>query len=285
MTLEFKHVNYIYDASSEYGVKALDDISLLIGEGEFIGVIGATGSGKSTLMQHMNGLLHATDGEILFNGKNIYDKGFSLKALRNHVGFVFQYPENQLFETTVFYDVCFGPKNLGLDQDAVKETAAEALRFVGISEDLFTTSPFDMSGGQKRRVAIAGVLAMKPDILILDEPAAGLDPAGKKELFENIRRLKTERNMTVILVSHSMEDVAEYVDRLIVMKSGSIVYDDSPVNVFKNVAELEAMGLAIPETAYLMRDLAAAGIPVDKDILTVDACVDEIIKIFKNRQS
>ncbi len=280
MTIEFENVEHTYEAKTSFGVKALDGINLKIESDEFIGVIGATGSGKSTLMQHMNGLLKATSGVIKFDGKNIYDKDFSLKKLRDHVGLVFQYPEHQLFEMTIFDDVCFGPKNQGLDADEIKRRAEDALRLTGIGEDLYGVSPFDLSGGQKRRVAIAGVLAMCPDILILDEPAAGLDPAGKKEIFDNIAELKKERKITVILVSHSMDDVAEYVDRLIVMDKGRIIYDDTPAEVFKNVDELEAIGLAVPEVSYLMRDLRNNGFDVPDDVLTVDDAVNEIWRVL-----
>ena len=282
MILEFENVEYTYESGTAMGVKALSDINLKVSDDEFIGVIGATGSGKSTLMQHMNGLLEATSGRITFDGKNIYDKDFSLKTLRNHVGLVFQYPEHQLFEMTVFDDVCFGPKNQGLDEEERKKRAVEALKLAGLGEEYYDVSPFDLSGGQKRRVAIAGVLAMSPDILILDEPAAGLDPAGKREIFDNIRNLKKERKITVILVSHSMEDVAEYVDRLIVMDKGHIAYDDTPVNVFRNVRELEEIGLAAPEISYIMQDLRQAGLNVAQDILTVDEAADEIYRALKS---
>ncbi len=282
MILEFENVEYTYESGTAMGVKALSDINLKVSDDEFIGVIGATGSGKSTLMQHMNGLLKATSGRITFDGKNIYDKDFSLKTLRNHVGLVFQYPEHQLFEMTVFDDVCFGPKNQGLDEEERKKRAVEALKLAGLGEEYYDVSPFDLSGGQKRRVAIAGVLAMSPDILILDEPAAGLDPAGKREIFDNIRNLKKERKITVILVSHSMEDVAEYVDRLIVMDKGRIAYDDTPVNVFRNVRELEEIGLAAPEISYIMQDLRQAGLNVAQDILTVDEAADEIYRALKS---
>ena len=282
MILEFENVEYTYESGTAMGVKALSDINLKVSDDEFIGVIGATGSGKSTLMQHMNGLLKATSGRITFDGKNIYDRDFSLKTLRNHVGLVFQYPEHQLFEMTVFDDVCFGPKNQGLDEEERKKRAVEALKLAGLGEEYYDVSPFDLSGGQKRRVAIAGVLAMSPDILILDEPAAGLDPAGKREIFDNIRNLKKERKITVILVSHSMEDVAEYVDRLIVMDNGRIAYDDTPVNVFRNVRELEEIGLAAPEISYIMQDLRQAGLNVAQDIMTVDEAADEIYRALKS---
>ena len=277
MVIEFKNVDHIYDDAAADGMKALSDVNLKVESNEFIGVIGATGSGKSTLMQHMNGLLKASGGTITFDGKNIYDKDFSLKKLREHVGLVFQYPEHQLFEMTVFDDVCFGPKNQGLEPDEIKARATDALKLTGIGDEYFDVSPFDLSGGQKRRVAIAGVLAMCPDIMILDEPAAGLDPAGKREIFESIRSLRKESGIAVILVSHSMEDVAEYVDRLIVMDKGRIVFDDTPVNVFKHADELEAIGLAAPEVTYILRDLKNAGLDVDCDAITVESANDEIM--------
>ena len=283
MIIEFENVDHVYDDGAAAGVRALSDINLKVRDDEFIGVIGATGSGKSTLVQHMNGLLKASSGKITFDDRNIYDKDFSLRKLRDHVGLVFQYPEHQLFEMTVFDDVCFGPKNQKLDPEEVKIRATEALKMTGVGEEYYDASPFDLSGGQKRRVAIAGVLAMQPDVLILDEPAAGLDPAGKTEIFESIRTLKKNSRITVILVSHSMEDVAEYVDRLIVMDKGRIAFDDTPVNVFKNVEKLESIGLAAPEVSYVMRDLKEAGFDVSQDILTVDDAVDEILRALGSK--
>ncbi|MCD7836807.1 MAG: energy-coupling factor transporter ATPase, partial [Lachnospiraceae bacterium] len=228
MSIILDHVNYIYGDGTPLAVNALNDISLVIPDGQFIGVIGHTGSGKSTLMQHLNGLIRATSGHIYFNGEDIYDEGYDMKKLRSSVGLVFQYPEHQLFEIDVFSDVCFGPKNLGLDKKEVQLRAYDALRRVGLPDELFYQSPFELSGGQKRRVAIAGVLAMNPEVLILDEPTAGLDPKGRDDILNQIKKLQTESGITVILVSHSMEDVAEYVDRIIVMNKGSVMYDDEP---------------------------------------------------------
>ena len=247
MSLVLKNINYVYSEGTAYQIQALKDINLEIKDGQFIGIIGHTGSGKSTLIQHLNGLVKATSGTISYNGQNIYEEGYNLRELRNHVGLVFQYPEHQLFETTILDDVCFGPKNQGLSKEEIKNRAKEALENVGIPEELYTQSPFDLSGGQKRRVAIAGVLAMKPDVLILDEPTAGLDPAGRDEILDLIARMHRELGMTVILVSHSMEDVAKYVERIIVMNHGQVMFDDMPREVFKHYKELEQIGLAAPQ--------------------------------------
>lgn len=228
MLIILDKVNYVYSEGSGFEKKALDDVSLTIDKGEFIGLIGHTGSGKSTLTQHLNGLLRATSGNIYYDGQDIYEKGFVMKNLRSKVGLVFQYPEHQLFESDVFTDVCFGPKNLGLDKKNVELRAFEALEMVGFPKELFYNSPFELSGGQKRRAAIAGVLAMKPEVLILDEPTAGLDPKGRDEILDQIKKLHEETGITVILVSHSMEDVAKYVGRLIVLDHGRVMYDDIP---------------------------------------------------------
>ena len=232
MSIRLEHVNYVYGADTELSVAALKDVCLTIEDGEFVGLIGHTGSGKSTLVQHLNGLLKATDGKIYYNGTNIYEKGYNLKELRSRVGLVFQYPEYQLFEIDVFSDVCFGPKNLGLPKEEVEERARRALELVGIGEEYYNQSPFDLSGGQKRRVAIAGVLAMNPDVLVLDEPTAGLDPKGRDEILGEIAALREKTGMTVVLVSHSMEDVANYVSRIIVMNHGSVMLDGKPREVF-----------------------------------------------------
>ena len=232
-------------------------------------MIGHTGSGKSTLIQHLNGLIKATSGSIYFHGKDIYDEDFDLRELRNRVGLVFQYPEHQLFETTIFEDVCFGPKNQGLSKEEAGLRAFEALRSVGLPEELYYQSPFDLSGGQKRRVAIAGVLAMKPEVLILDEPTAGLDPAGRDEILDLVARMHRERGITVILVSHSMEDVAKYVQRIIVMNQGNVMYDGTPKEVFRHYRELEAVGLAAPQVTYLMNELKGYGLNVDTDATTI----------------
>lgn len=279
MSIVLENVNYCYSEDSAYKVQALKDVNLTIEDGQFIGIIGHTGSGKSTLIQHLNGLLKATSGKILYNGENIYDEKYDLRQLRFKVGMVFQYPEHQLFEVTNFEDVCFGPKNLGLGKEEIESRALEALRSVRFPEELYGNSPFDLSGGQKRRVAIAGVLAMKPDVLILDEPTAGLDPAGRDEILGLISKMHEELGITVILVSHSMEDVAQYVDRIIVMNSGQVMYDGMPKAVFRHYKELEEVGLAAPQVTYLMHELVECGVPVDLDATTVEEARDSILKI------
>lgn len=269
MSIILDKINYVYSEETAYQIQALKDVSLEIKDGQFIGVIGHTGSGKSTLIQHLNGLMKATSGVIYFDGQDIYDEDFNLRELRNRVGLVFQYPEHQLFETTIFDDVCFGPKNQGLTKEEAGLRAFEALRNVGLPEELYYQSPFDLSGGQKRRVAIAGVLAMKPEVLILDEPTAGLDPAGRDEILDLVARMHRERQMTVILVSHSMEDVAKYVERIIVMNQGAVMFDGPPVLVFRHYRELESVGLAAPQVTYLMHELKEKGLNVNTDATTV----------------
>ncbi|MCR4750549.1 MAG: energy-coupling factor transporter ATPase [Lachnospiraceae bacterium] len=282
MSIIFNHVCHSYDTDTQLKTDALKDVSFKIDDGEFVGLIGHTGSGKSTLVQHMNGLMLPTSGEVYFDGKDISDKEYSLKELRSNVGLVFQYPEHQLFEATVFEDVCFGPKNLGLEKKEVELRAFQALKQVGMKEELFYQSPFDMSGGQKRRVAIAGVLAMKPRVLVLDEPTAGLDPKGRDEILELIKKLHDEEKITIVLVSHSMDDVANYAQRILVMNKGELIFDDTPKNVFKHVNELEQMGLAIPQVTYVMHALSEAGYDVSTDISTLPEAVTEILRI-KNR--
>ena len=278
MSLILNHVNYIYGEDTELAVHALKDINLVIPDGQFIGLIGHTGSGKSTLVQHLNGLIRPTGGAIYYNGEDIHDKDYDKKKLRSKVGLVFQYPEHQLFEIDVFKDVCFGPKNLGLSQKETELRAYAALKQVGLADEYFYQSPFDLSGGQKRRVAIAGVLAMKPDILILDEPTAGLDPKGRDEILDQIAKLKEETGITVILVSHSMEDVAKYVERIIVMSRGSVLYDDTPREVFGHYKELEQAGLAAPQVTYIMQALAKKGMPVDTSATTIKEAEQEILR-------
>ena len=277
MSIEIEHLNYIYGDETAMAVKALDDITLTIPDGQFLGIIGHTGSGKSTLMQHLNGLLKGSSGRILFDGQDIYEKGYQLKDLRRQVGLVFQYPEHQLFEIDVFSDVCFGPKNLGLSKEEIEERAKRALESVGLSEESYHQSPFDLSGGQKRRVAIAGVLAMDPKVLILDEPTAGLDPQGREEILTLIKKLQTESHMTILLVSHSMEDVAEYVDRILVMNHGRIFLDGTPKEVFAHYKELEEVGLACPQVTYVMHDLKDAGFDVDLTATTVEEAKRSIL--------
>ena len=273
MAIELKDISYVYGSGSPQEIHALNHVNLQIPDGQFIGLIGHTGSGKSTLIQHLNGLVKATDGDILYNGQSIYAAGFSMKDLRSKVGLVFQYPEHQLFETDVFTDVCFGPKNLGLDAETVRSRAREALDLVGLDRSYDEVSPFELSGGQKRRVAIAGVLAMKPEVLILDEPTAGLDPRGRDEILDQVAKLHREQGMTVVLVSHSMEDVARYVDRIIVMNHGSVAFDGVPKEVFRQYRELEKIGLAAPQVTYIIHALKERGFPIAEDITTVaEAC-------------
>lgn len=281
MSIIVDHIDYVYGRESDLEVKALDDISLVIPDGQFIGVIGHTGSGKSTLMQHLNGLMKASSGHIYFNGEDIYDDDYDMKKLRSKVGLVFQYPEHQLFETDVFSDVCFGPKNLGLNKKEVQLRAYDALKKVGLPDELFYQPPFDLSGGQKRRAAIAGVLAMKPEVLILDEPTAGLDPKGREEILGMIRELQKEMKITVILVSHSMDDVAEYVERIIVMNKGRILFDDEPKEVFRHYRELETVGLAAPQITYILHDLKDRGLSVNADVITVEEATAEIVKALR----
>lgn len=278
MSIIVDHISYVYGKGTAYEMKALDDISLQLGEGEFIGLIGHTGSGKSTLVQHLNGLLRATSGNIYYNGADIYDKDFGMKQLRSKVGLVFQYPEHQLFEVDVFSDVCYGPRNLGLSKSETELRAYEALKQVGLADEYFYQSPFDLSGGEKRRAAIAGVLAMNPEVLILDEPTAGLDPKGREEILEQIARLREETGITVVLVSHSMEDVAEYVGRIIVMNQGRIVYDDVPREVFSHYKELEEIGLAAPQVTNILHGLQEKGIPVRAGAITIEEAKKEILR-------
>lgn len=276
MSIEIKNVNYLYSQGTSYEMHALKNVNLEIPDGQFVGLIGHTGSGKSTLTQHLNGLVKATSGHIYYNGEDIYDEKFSMKKLRSKVGLVFQYPEHQLFETEVLADVCFGPKNLGFTKEEAEEKAKAALRMVGMGEEYDKSSPFELSGGQKRRVAIAGVLAMDPEVLILDEPTAGLDPRGRDEVLDQVSALQRSRGITVILVSHSMEDVAKYVDRLIVMNQGEVRFDGRPVEVFHHYKELEEIGLAAPQTTYLMQELKKQGADVNADATTVEEAADAI---------
>ncbi len=282
MAIILDHVSHIYEEGTTMEVAALKDVSLVIPDGQFIGLIGHTGSGKSTLVQHLNGLMKPTSGHIYYNGVDIHEEGFKKKELRSKVGLVFQYPEHQLFEIDVFSDVCFGPKNMGLTEKEVQLRAYAALKQVGLEDDYFYQSPFDLSGGQKRRVAIAGVLAMKPEVLILDEPTAGLDPKGRDEILDQIAALREETGITVILVSHSMDDVAKYVDRIVVMNQGSVMYDDEPRNVFRYYKELEAVGLAAPQVTYIMQALREKGFPVKTDIITIEEARDEILRALRN---
>lgn len=277
MSVKMEHLSYIYSQDTAYEKKALNDINLELPDGQFVGIIGHTGSGKSTLIQHLNGLVKATEGTVYYNGENIYDEGYSLKELRSRVGLVFQYPEYQLFEVDVFTDVCFGPKNLGLSAEEVEERAKKALSQVGLGEEYYKKSPFELSGGQKRRVAIAGILAMQPEVLILDEPTAGLDPRGRDEILDQIARLHEERGITVVLVSHSMEDVAKYVERIIVMDKGCVRFDGTPREVFEHYQELEKIGLAAPQVTYVMQELKSRGADVDTSVTTVEEAKQAIL--------
>lgn len=284
MSMKLKKVSYVYSEGDAFEKKALDEISLEIPDGQFIGIIGHTGSGKSTLIQHLNGLLRATSGAIYYDGENIYQEGYDMRTLRSKVGLVFQYPEHQLFEVDVFSDVCFGPKNLGLSKEEVEERAKKALIQVGLDESYYKKSPFELSGGQKRRVAIAGILAMHPQVLILDEPTAGLDPKGRDEILDQVALLQKERKITVILVSHSMEDVARYVDRIIVVNDGKILFDDTPKQVFQHYKELESVGLAAPQVTYVVKALKEKGWDIDTTATTVEEAKEVILLAIKKRE-
>ncbi|MCI9594867.1 MAG: energy-coupling factor transporter ATPase [Lachnospiraceae bacterium] len=282
--IKVEHLNHIYGQGTAFEQYALKDVNFTIEDGEFIGLIGHTGSGKSTLIQHLNGLLKASSGAIYYNGENIDQEGFDKKALRSRVGLVFQYPEHQLFEIDVFTDVCFGPKNLGLSREEVEARAREALHQVGMDESFYKQSPFELSGGQKRRVAIAGVLAMKPEVLILDEPTAGLDPKGRDEILDEISLLHQKKKMTIILVSHSMEDMARYASRLLVMNHGKLAFDGTPREVFLHYRELEKMGLAAPQITYIVHELRENGVDLDAGLTTVDEAGKAILKLWNCRQ-
>lgn len=282
--MKLKKVSYVYSEGDAFEKKALDEISLEIPDRQFIGIIGHTGSGKSTLIQHLNGLLRATSGAIYYDGENIYQEGYDMRTLRSKVGLVFQYPEHQLFEVDVFSDVCFGPKNLGLSKEEVEERAKKALTQVGLDESYYKKSPFELSGGQKRRVAIAGILAMHPQVLILDEPTAGLDPKGRDEILDQVALLQKERKITVILVSHSMEDVARYVDRIIVVNDGKILFDDTPKQVFQHYKELESVGLAAPQVTYVVKALKEKGWDIDTTATTVEEAKEAILLAIKKRE-
>ena len=282
--IKVEHLNHIYGQGTAFEQYALKDVNFTIEDGEFIGLIGHTGSGKSTLIQHLNGLLKASSGTISYNGETIDREGCDKKVLRSKVGLVFQYPEHQLFEIDVFTDVCFGPKNLGLSREEVETRAKEALEQVGLDEHFYRQSPFELSGGQKRRVAIAGVLAMKPEVLILDEPTAGLDPRGRDEILDEISLLHKQNKMTIILVSHSMEDMAKYADRLLVMNHGELAFDGKPREVFLHYKELEKMGLAAPQITYIVQELREGGAAISADLTTVKEARDAILKAWDGRR-
>lgn len=281
MGIKIEHLDYVYMQGSPFERKALDNINLEINDGEFIGLIGHTGSGKSTLVQHLNGLLKPQSGRVLVNGRETTAKGEDLKKLRCEVGLVFQYPEHQLFEETVYKDIAFGPANLGLAPRQIDERVKEAMNYVGLSQDLMGVSPFDLSGGQKRRAAIAGVLSMHPSVLVLDEPTAGLDPAGREEILTQIKSIYLESKMTVILVSHSMEDVARLVNRLIVMNQGSVAMDGTVSEVFSRGSELRGMGLNVPQVHLLMDELIKRGVPLSNNIYTVEKAKAALLVYMK----
>lgn len=283
MSIKIEHLNYVYSAGTAYEKHALTDICLEIPHGEFVGIIGHTGSGKSTLIQHLNGLIKGSSGAIYYNGENIYEPGYDMRKLRNQVGLVFQYPEHQLFEVDVMSDVCFGPKNQGLTKEECRQRALEALHLVGLKEKYYEASPFELSGGQKRRAAIAGVLAMHPKVLVLDEPTAGLDPKGRDDILDQIAYLHKKRDLTVILVSHSMEDIAKYADRIVVMNKGQVMYNDRPEKVFEHYKELEEVGLAAPQVTYIMHDLKEKGLPVSANVTTVEEAAREIVTALEKK--
>ena len=280
MSLEVKNLTHIYNKGTVMESYAVKNVSFTLEDGSFVGLIGHTGSGKSTLIQHLNGLEIPTEGTVLFHGEDIFKPGYDLRRLRGKVGLVFQYPEYQLFEETVLKDVMYGPINMGLSEKEAGDRAKEALARIGLGEQYWERSPFELSGGEKRRAAIAGILAMEPEVLILDEPAAGLDPGGRRRMLDMIGNLHREKHMTVLLVSHSMEDVAEYADKLMVMDKGELIFYAEPREVFRHVRELENCGLSIPEITYLAHDLKDAGFDIDTDISTVNEAFAEICKIF-----
>ena len=285
MSIELKNITYTYSPGTAYEIHALKDVNLEIPDGQFIGVIGHTGSGKSTLIQHLNALIRPTSGTVLYNGEDVWEEKYDRRNLRSQIGLVFQYPEHQLFESDVISDVCFGPMNQGMSREEAETEAKKALLQVGFKEKNFSKSPFELSGGQKKRVAIAGVLAMNPKILILDEPTAGLDPKGRDEILDQISELHKARGITIILVSHSMEDVAKYVERLIVVNRGQIAFDDTPREVFSHYQELEAMGLAAPQITYIMHALKQKGLKVDPNATTVEEARDDILRALKEAGS
>ena len=281
MSIALEHVNYIYSPGTAYEKRALNDISLEIGQGQFVGIIGHTGSGKSTLIQHLNGLMKATSGDILYDGQSIYAEGYDMRKLRSQVGLVFQYPEHQLFEVDVLTDVCFGPKNQGLSKEECEKRAKEALELVGFPEELYLQSPFELSGGQKRRAAIAGVLAMRPKVLVLDEPTAGLDPRGRDEILDQIAELHKKTGITVILVSHSMEDIARVAARVLVMNESKVFLFDETAKVFSHAKELEQIGLRVPQVTKIMMKLHENGYPVDPAVFTLEQAVKEILPLVQ----
>lgn len=286
MIIQLKNVSYVYNPGTPFEKRALDDISLDITEGDFIGLIGHTGSGKSTLVQHLNGLMKPTSGEIIVDGQSLSDKETKMKKIRQKVGLVFQYPEHQLFEETIYKDIAFGPKNLGLSEEEIDTRVRRAMELVGLDfEELRDRSPFELSGGQKRRVAIAGVIAMRPKVLILDEPTAGLDPKGRDDILDEIRKLYEKENITTILVSHSMEDIARLVNRAIVMHRGKIAMDGTTREIFSRSEELEKMGLGIPQITQFMKRFKEKGHKVREDVLTIDEAKDVILDYLRRKDN
>lgn len=281
--LETKNLTYTYGKSTSIRKVAVNDVNLRIEQGEFVGVIGHTGSGKSTLIQQLNGLLRPTSGQVLLDGRDIWETPKEIRAVRFRVGMVFQYPEHQLFEETVFKDICFGPRNMGLSEEEIKERARRAVEFTGLNPELLEKSPFELSGGEKRRAAIAGVIAMDPDVLILDEPTAGLDPHGRDVLLAQILSYHQYRKNTVLLVSHSMEDIARTADRVLVMNGGKAEMFDVTAKVFSREAELETMGLRVPQVTKIMNRLRADGYPVQPGVLTLEQAIRQLAPLLRDR--
>ena len=284
MSIILDKINYSYSEGTAYQIQALKNVNLEIKDGQFIGVIGHTGSGKSTLTQLLNGLLKATSGHIYVDGEDIYDEDYDMKKLRNKVGLVFQYPEQQLFGRTILKDVMYGPLNLGMSEEEAEKSAVESLELVGISKEYYHLSPMELSGGQKRCVAIAGVLAMQPEILVLDEPAAGLDPETKNEIFELLCRIRKERNNAIVLVSHHMEDVAQFANRVWVMQEGKIAMDGTPEEVYGRVEELEEMHIGIPQITHLTYSLIQEGLPLPRPAINVADAEEMLVRIFKGEK-
>ena len=279
--IETKNLTYTYGAGTPFSKTAIEDVNIAIKKGEFIGLIGHTGSGKSTLIQQLNGLLRPTSGTVLLNGKDIWEKKKEIRKVRFQVGMVFQYPEYQLFEDTVIKDIGFGPRNMGLSQDEVNQRVMQAVDFVGLDHALLEKSPFDLSGGEKRRAAIAGVIAMDPDVLILDEPTAGLDPQGRDHLLSQLKAYHKQRQNTVILVSHSMEDIARVADRVLVMNESKVFLFDETAKVFSHAKELEQIGLRVPQVTKIMMKLHENGYPVDPAVFTLEQAVKEILPLVQ----
>ncbi len=281
MSLEVRHLTHIYNKGTAMESCAVKDVSFTLADGDFVGVIGHTGSGKSTLIQHLNGLEQPTEGTVLYNGEDIFAEGYDLKALRGKVGLVFQYPEYQLFEETVLKDVMFGPLNMGRTNEEAESLARESLKALGLDESYLSRSPFELSGGEKRRAALAGILAMEPEVLILDEPTAGLDPTARLEMLELVKRLHKEKGISVLLVSHSMDDVAEYADKILVMNNAELKFYDTPKEVFKHRDELLSYGLGVPEITEIAHELRESGFDVPWDISTMDEAVEAVLSAVK----